>query len=113
MTDLATVQDERHRPMRLSEAARLLPGRPDVRKLHRWIHTGLVGPDGQRIHLAASRIGGMWYVTWADLEVFFDALTPRALLNPRRRDHRRRRRGFSPSRHRRAIEALRAQGFDI
>jgi hypothetical protein len=45
--------------------------------LLRWIMTGVVGPDGQRVHLEAARLAGRWITTPGAIRRFVVAQTPR------------------------------------
>lgn len=46
-----------------AEASRLFPGRPSVPTVVRWILSGVIGPDGQRLKLASFKTGGRRFVT--------------------------------------------------
>lgn len=46
-----------------AEAARLFPGRPAIQTVTRWILSGIIGPDGQRLKLASFKSGGRRYTT--------------------------------------------------
>jgi len=48
--------------------------------VHRWIRRGVLGPNGDRIRLRASRIGGRWFVEDEDWAAFCASLNadPRA-----------------------------------
>lgn len=59
----------------LSEAARLVPGRPSSSALWRWCRRGVRARSGLRIRLCHVRIGHKVFTTRADLETFFAALT--------------------------------------
>ncbi|MBP3955037.1 hypothetical protein J8F10_07045 [Gemmata sp. G18] len=62
----------------LSAVARRLPGRNGTHAnpstVARWVHKGATAPDGQRVKLAAVRIGGTLYVTERALADFLTAL---------------------------------------
>jgi hypothetical protein len=68
-------------PITLAAAARLFPptrqGRPiSLSAIFRWISDGIKGPDGKRIRLEATRVGGRWLTSVAALERFALAQTP-------------------------------------
>ncbi len=64
--------------MSLSAVARRLPGRSGGRAnpstVARWVHKGATAADGQRVKLAAVRVGGTLYVTERALADFLAAL---------------------------------------
>lgn len=41
---------------------------------HRWVHRGIVRPDGERVRLEAIKVGGVTYVTPQAAERFIAAL---------------------------------------
>ncbi len=95
--------------MRLSVAAQSLPGRPSAEALLRWIRSGVLSPEGTRVHMAGRKIGGCWHVTARAMEEFSQAVTPARQEPMRRRNryHARRHR----RRHQRAMAELAAQGL--
>ena len=101
---------DRHELMKFSQLVRHMPGRANVKLLHRWTLFGLLDPDGRRILLGAQKSGGVWFASLADLDRFNDQLVPvrPEPVNPRRRDTRRR---ITPSRQRRALTSLRIAGL--
>ncbi len=54
------------------EVAENLPGRQHPHSILRWILEGLL-VQGRRVRLAATRIGGRWWVAREDLETFLAA----------------------------------------
>ena len=95
MIDLTT-----EKPIRLEEAARLVPPSRGARHTHastilRWILRGTRGPDGERVRLEALRAGNKWITTAEAVQRFFERLTPtleadQARLLPRSPTARRR-----------------------
>jgi hypothetical protein len=70
----------------LSAAARRFPpsrqGRPvSLSCLVRWFRDGVRGPNGERIHLEASRLAGRWITTPQAIVRFLKAQNPK-LGNP-------------------------------
>jgi hypothetical protein len=55
------------------QAAESLPGGGHPAKVVRWFTEGLI-VDGRRLKLAATRVGGRWFVRTADLEAFLAAV---------------------------------------
>ncbi|MEK7795534.1 MAG: hypothetical protein AAB353_13440 [Candidatus Hydrogenedentota bacterium] len=72
--------------LRLSEAARHVPTRPNVATLWRWARKGVKARNGERIRLAHRRIGGVIYVEPSALDEFFSALTSADVQHFERRD---------------------------
>jgi hypothetical protein len=81
----------------LTQIANRYPGarggkRMNPSTLTRWILQGCPARTGQRVKLAATRVGGRWCVRPADLDAFFAALagnveaTPAA--TPSTQDHK-------------------------
>jgi len=59
------------------QAAERLPGRPSERTVTRWITRGLPAPDGGgRVHLAAERVSGRWYIRPRALASFLGKIRP-------------------------------------
>lgn len=92
--------------MSLSAVARRLPGRTGAHAnpstVARWVHKGAKGADGQRVKLAAVRVGGTLYVTESALADFLAALNGAAAAAPPQR---------SPAARRKAAdEAVRKLG---
>lgn len=54
----------------LSEASRLVPGRPHHSSLWRWCRKGVLARNGQRIHLEHRRFGGRIFTSTQALERF-------------------------------------------
>jgi hypothetical protein len=89
----------------VAQLERMIPGRNGRKGLNpsavtRWITSGCRARNGERIHLAAIRIGGRWMIRPADLDAFFVALAatdPPSTTTPRRRR--------TPEQRRRASEA--------
>lgn len=52
----------------LTEATKLVPGRPNSSTLWRWCRKGVLARSGRRVFLRHSRLGGRIYVTqdWID-----------------------------------------------
>lgn len=64
-----------------SEAAKRVPplrgGRPvSPSTIVRWIVDGVTGPDGDRVHLEAVRLGARWVTDDASIQRFAAQLTP-------------------------------------
>lgn len=83
----------------LAAAAKLLPpvreGRPiNPATIHRWVRSGVRGPDGKRIYLEGVRVGGCWATSREAIQRFTDALTTRpdssAVIPPRSAKQRQR-----------------------
>lgn len=77
-------------PLSLNAATRLLPagrnGRPvSLSCIFRWITEGILAPDGTRVRLEASRLGGRWLTTFEAIERFADRQTPRFEENSTRK----------------------------
>jgi hypothetical protein len=45
--------------------------------LLRWITTGVIGPNGQRVRLEGARLAGKWVTTPGAIRRFVEAQTPR------------------------------------
>jgi hypothetical protein len=64
--------------MSLSAVARRLPGRNGTHAnpstVARWVHKGATGANGERVKLAAVRVGGTLFVTEEALADFLAAL---------------------------------------
>jgi hypothetical protein len=65
----------------LTQAARRVPRTRQNRPvtlgcLFRWIMTGVIGPDGQRVRLEAARLAGKWVTTPGAIRRFAAAQTP-------------------------------------
>ena len=58
----------------LSDAARIVPGRPCSKTLWRWARRGLTARTGRKVHLRHVRIGGRVYTTAEWLETFYEQL---------------------------------------
>lgn len=100
--------------MKLSAAAKNHPGVLDAGKLKRWIFKGLYACDGERVYLAATKIGGLWCITENALAEFFAAITPPRPVNERRRRPRNeglRRRARKAGRQEMAMRELKADGW--
>jgi hypothetical protein len=89
----------------LRELPHRLPRRPNGRMvslsaIYRWIARGCLAPDGQRIRLAVTRIGGSTFVDPAALDLFTSRLSgqPTEVEPPR-----------SSAARRRAVEAAEKQ----
>jgi hypothetical protein len=50
--------------------------------LFRWITTGVIGPDGQRIKLEAARLAGKWVTTPGAIRRFVAEQTPAPAAEP-------------------------------
>ncbi len=64
----------------LAQAAKLCPPNPNrgpvaPQTLSRWIHHGVTGPNGTRVHLEACRWGCRWMTSRAALRRFLAALS--------------------------------------
>jgi len=63
----------------VSKVAKLIPGRDgdsiSPTTVTRWISTGVVAPTGERVRLAAVRVGSRLFVRECDLNVFVAAMT--------------------------------------
>lgn len=101
--------------MTVAQVARSIPGRAgrDGKGIHpsavtRWIVQGIPARNGERVKLAAVRVGGRWMIRPDDLEAFFAALastTPAAQPAKKRRTEAQRRRATEA-----AARALIARG---
>jgi hypothetical protein len=60
----------------------------------RWITTGVIGPNGQRVHLEAARLAGKWVTAPGAIRRFVAAQppTPRCREGPAPRSEAKRRR---------------------
>ena len=54
----------------LTEASKLIPTRPHVATLTRWILKGVKNPAGRRVRLNAAKAGRQWLVDPSDLTTF-------------------------------------------
>lgn len=77
--DQSTMLDSLSGAVPLSKSPRELfpPGRNGPVSTHavlRWVHKGVIGPDGKRVRLAAIKIGGTFYVRPQDAEKFIREL---------------------------------------
>jgi len=84
------------------EACRRIPGSRGAARVNpstvaRWILTGALARDGQRVRLRATRAGSRWLISPADLDAFFarlgadpEATEPEPIRSPaaRRRDQK-------------------------
>lgn len=59
----------------LTEAAKLVPGRPSGNCVWRWCRKGLKSRSGEQVRLLHIRIGGRIFTTAKDLDEFFTVLT--------------------------------------
>lgn len=55
----------------MSQAAKLVPGRPHASTLWRWCRKGIKSRTGERVHLDHRRVGRHLYTTKAALNEFF------------------------------------------
>jgi hypothetical protein len=83
LTDLLLEEIEAGQGEVLTQAARRVPRtrleRPvSLSCLFRWITTGVIGPNGQRIKLEAARLAGRWITTPGAIRRFVEAQTPRS-----------------------------------
>lgn len=51
-----------------------IPGRPNKSTVFRWVQSGVNAPDGERIRLRSTRIGGRIFARLSDLEAFLRRL---------------------------------------
>ena len=58
----------------ITEAARLVPGRPSPSAIWRWCRKGVRARNGQRIHLEHQRFGGRLFTSEVALQRFADKL---------------------------------------
>ena len=58
----------------LSQAAKLVPGRPSSNCLWRWSRRGVLSRGGERVYLRHVRVGGMVYTSKQWLDNFGQAL---------------------------------------
>lgn len=65
---------EGKRLVSLTEAAKLLPTRPNASTLWRWCLKGILSPNGQRIRLKHLRCGRVIMTNLDNLEAFFESL---------------------------------------
>jgi hypothetical protein len=87
LTDQLLQEIEAGQGETLVRAARRVPRTRQDRPvtlscLLRWIMTGVVGFDGQRIRLEAARLAGRWITTPGAISRFIRAQTPRRDENP-------------------------------
>lgn len=60
--------------LRLSQAARIVPGKPHPTCLWRWARHGVLARTGERVRLRHIRIGSRVFTSAAWLDEFFSAL---------------------------------------
>jgi hypothetical protein len=82
LTDKLLEEIEAGQGETLTRAARRVPRTRQDRPvtlgcLLRWINSGVLGPDGQRIRLEAARLAGRWVTTPGAIRRFVAAQTPR------------------------------------
>lgn len=65
---------ELHEYLNLTQAAKLVPGKPHPSTLHRWRDRGIGGRDGQRVRLKTVRFGYNVYTTRDWLQQFAEAV---------------------------------------
>ncbi len=87
LTDQLLEEIEAGQGETLTRASRRVPRtRQDVPVtlgcLLRWITTGVIGPDHQRIKLEAARLAGKWVTTPGAIRRFVAAQTPRGNAEP-------------------------------
>lgn len=58
----------------LRKLPEFIPGRPNKSTVFRWVQSGVNAPDGERIRLRSTRIGGRIFARLADLEQFLARL---------------------------------------
>ena len=52
-------------------------GQPvSVQSMTRWINSGVEAPSGERVYLAAARVGGRWVTDEHAIRAFVQKLTP-------------------------------------
>lgn len=68
------ILENQTEPIAINDVGGLLPGRPSIPTIWRWVTKGLLGPDSTRIKLPTVRIGGRRFVDPAALESFLAAL---------------------------------------
>lgn len=73
----------------LREAIRLIPGRPHIATIYRWIARGVRG-----VRLRTLAVGGVHYVTRADIADFLAGLNPDRTSSPPRQTIRQRQRAI-------------------
>jgi hypothetical protein len=81
LTDQLLEEIEAGQGETLNRAARRVPRTRQDRPvtlgcLFRWITTGVIGPNGKRVHLEAARLGGRWITTPKAIRRFVAAQTP-------------------------------------
>jgi len=107
--------------MTLRQASAVIPGRPHVGTILRWITDGVYpsGDKSRRVRLSGKKIGGRWSVSRQAIAEFIDAATgPKAAgshgkISGKKNHTRARRRRFGTSSrcsHDRAMEYLRRIG---
>jgi hypothetical protein len=87
LTEIVLEEIEAGQGETLSRAARRVPrtrlDRPvTLSCLLRWITSGVIGPDGQRVYLEAARLAGKWVTTPGAIRRFAQAQTPRFAAEP-------------------------------
>lgn len=60
--------------MPLSRARDYIPGRPHLATITRWRLDGILAPDGERVRLRATRVGGRHMTSQADIAAFLGRL---------------------------------------
>lgn len=71
---------EQSQHITLAEAAKITPGRPSTNCMWRWCRRGVLGRNGQRVHLQHVRIGGRIFTTPQWVEDFGKALAEADLV---------------------------------
>ena len=80
--DLSSLDDSNHR---IAELPAVIPGRPSVQSIWRWILLGILAADGKRVKLASLKIGGRRVVSRSAIDEFIAAINqpPRGLSDAR------------------------------
>lgn len=74
---------EAARGKKVAQTARSIGQHPST--VWRWVTRGVIGPDGERIKLAATKFPGGWRIVDEDLERFIAALNQAQPEQPRQR----------------------------
>jgi hypothetical protein len=86
LTDRLLEEIESGQGETLTRAARRVPRTRQDRPvtlgcLFRWITSGVLGPDGERVYLEAARLAGRWVTTPGAIRRFVAAQTPASASN--------------------------------
>src|ERR1051326_8754025 len=79
--EVSMIDLTQEKPVPLDEAAKLFPPARGGQRCHlstvlRWILKGSRGPNGERVRLEATRLGGRWMTSREAIQRFAERLTP-------------------------------------